>query len=630
MRLKITLSAVFMLFLSFIFAQKKDDKVISYDKVDAYVKKIPLYKTFQIDTLAAYLSAGASRPRDKARAIYDWVSSNITYDYTLLDSLNSPFASVDMIRTQSPENVLLSRKAVCQGYADLYKALADRVGLRAEVVSGAVKDGSGEVPRIGHAWNVVKIATEWELIDATWGANADGVINEKYFFTIPEDMIVDHLPFDPMWQLTINPLPLSVFKSSDDKTVKKLFNKSPKNDFVYKDTILRYFRLDTLMRLYKSSDRMLRFNADNEYVTFEVGKANYFRYIQLSDKMNQRIANAIENRNIDMDSTRFETKIAAKWSYYQKALDCYKQIKDDVFQEKVKKGIYTSRQIEGLKNHDRGYYFASVFYSKQDADSKSENGLSELERYVDYSFKYFKSSITAFDTLVETKFKDYNHNALFHQVYTKKELLMKNILFAGDLMDSGEYVTKNKKKVQRILNAQQQCYKDAFPLVPRLEKLDTSYHLKQSFVLLKFGADLLALSFESSTEFWGNQDSKNMDLEKTQKQEKIYYKINDKIIAMKKELAEETAIENKELYYKNIETIEMSNSFSIAAASLYRCKLDPSLTQEQFKLLVANAELYTDAAEKIFKKQKGQREIFYTTNKQFIENARKIIQLLKK
>jgi hypothetical protein len=573
---------------------------------------------------------GASRPRDKARAIYDWVSSNISYDTNLLDSLNSPWASVDVIRTQSPENVLLSRRAVCQGFAELYKALADRIGLRAEIVSGTVKDGNGEVPRIGHAWNVVKIATAWNLIDVTWGINNNGVIDEKYFFTLPEDMIVDHLPFDPMWQLTANPLPLSVFKSSDNKTVKKLFNKSPKNDFVYKDTILRYFRFDTLVRLYKSSDRMLRFNADNEYVTFEVGKANYFRFIQLSDKINQRLENAIDNNNIDIDSTRFEAKIAAKWSYYQKALDCYKQIKDDFFQKNMKKGVYTPRQIEGLKKHDRAYYYTTVFYSKKNVDDKSENGLRTLEKYVDYSFSNFKSALISFDTLAETKFKEYNHSALFYQISCKKAMITKNILYAAEFIDAEEYNLQNKKNIQRILNTCQQDYKDAFPLISKLDKLDTSYPFKSDFVKLKFALDITTLRFECTNDFWDNQKNKDLNLEKIQKQEKIYYSLNDKIIALKKGIKEEPIIENKEDYYKSIESSEMTNDFSIAITSLYRCQLDAKLTPEQIKLLVANAELYLDAGEKIFKKEKGQREHFYAGNKLFIENARKTISLLKR
>ncbi len=630
MRLKITLSAVFMLFFSFIFAQKKDDKVISYDKVDAYVKKIPYYKTFQIDTLALYLSAGASRPRDKARAIYDWVSSNITYDYALLDSLNSPWASMDVIRSQSPENVLLSRRAICQGYADLYKALADKMGLRAEVVSGAVKDGNGEVPRFGHAWNVVKIATEWELIDATWGANSDGTINEKYFFALPEDMIVNHLPFDPMWQLTVNPLPLSVFKSSDDKTVKKLFNKSPKNDFVYKDTILRYFRLDTLMRLYKSSDRMLRFNAGNEYVTFEVGKANYFRFIQLSDKMSTKLENAIENSNIDTDSTRFESKIAAKWSYYQKALDCYRKIKDDVFQKEAQKGAYTTRQIEGLKKYDRAYYFASVFYAKNEINSKSENGLREQERYLEYSFDNFKAAIISFDTLAETKFKVYNYNAFFHQINCKKAFIGKNVLYVGEFIDSDEYVLKNKKSLQKTLSGMEYHYKNAIPLVSRFEKLDTSYHFKTDFIKIRLIMDIFALNLECTTEFWGNQKDKEPDLATILKREKIYYGLNEKIIALKKSFEENNVIENKKDFYKITEVMEITNNFSIAIVSLYRCDLEKTLTPEQVQLLVRTAEHYLDEGEKIFKKQKGQREVFYTGNKQFIDGARKVIKVLKK
>jgi hypothetical protein len=629
MRLKITFTAFFSLFSFFLFAQKKEEKVFNYDKVDAYVKTIPISKTLLIDSLAAYLSMGANKPRDKARAIYDWVSSNIVYDYALVDSLNSPWASEEAIRMQNPEVILLTRKAVCQGYAELFKALADKIGLRAEIVVGATKDENGVVPRFGHAWNVVKIAAEWELIDATWGANKDGIINEKYFFTAPEDLIVDHLPFDPMWQLTANPLPLLTFQSSDDKTVKKLFTKSPKNEFVYKDTISRYFRLDTLMRLFKSSDRMLRFNSGDEYVTFEVGKANYYRFIQMTDRLNSKLGDAIANKNVEMDSSRFEGKLAAKWSYYQKALNCYAQIKDDIFQEKVKKGLFTSRQIDGLQKFDRGIYYVSVFNSKKETSAKTENGLNELEKYVDYSFKNLRSAINAFDTLAETKFRSKTEVALFYQVHDKAELVTENIVYLSDFVEDDDYTMKNKKKIRRLLSSCEQNYKDAFSLVARLEKLDTSSHFKEQFVQLRFLIDFITLQYDAKIEYLENMQQKEYELESLDKKEKFYNQINDRILALKKEIEKDIFAKQKGQFFQNIRAIEMMNNFSIAGNTLARCQMDTKLTAAQIKLYIANAEHYLDEAEKIFKSEKGQKENFYTTNKAFIASCRATITELK-
>ena len=79
------------------------------------------------------------------------------------------------------EDTIFSGKAVCQGYADTYKAIANRAGLECVLVSGHGK-GYGYTPLKkgerppppkpdGHAWNAVRIdGGEWKLLDACWGA----------------------------------------------------------------------------------------------------------------------------------------------------------------------------------------------------------------------------------------------------------------------------------------------------------------------------------------------------------------------------------------------------------------------------------------------------------------------------
>lgn len=87
------------------------------------------------------------------------------------------------VRHRGVEETIFHGKAVCQGYAEVYQAIATRAGLRCVVVSGHGK-GYGYVPlaagqpppprnATGHAWNAVCIdGGEWKLIDACWGAGA--------------------------------------------------------------------------------------------------------------------------------------------------------------------------------------------------------------------------------------------------------------------------------------------------------------------------------------------------------------------------------------------------------------------------------------------------------------------------
>ncbi|KAH6607762.1 kyphoscoliosis peptidase [Trichoderma cornu-damae] len=110
---------------------------------------------------------------DKARAIFTWFHHNIAYDTKAFFSGN--------IKGQTPEETILYGAAVCQGYAETYKAIANRAGLECVVVGGHGK-GYGYVPLkrgerpppanpTGHAWNAVRVdGGVWRLLDACWGA----------------------------------------------------------------------------------------------------------------------------------------------------------------------------------------------------------------------------------------------------------------------------------------------------------------------------------------------------------------------------------------------------------------------------------------------------------------------------
>ncbi|PHH85277.1 hypothetical protein CDD83_660 [Cordyceps sp. RAO-2017] len=124
-----------------------------------------------------YLARGLCDPfpsyTDKARAIFTWFHHNIYYDTVAFFGNN--------VRSMTVEETIFSGKAVCQGYAETYKAIANRAGLDCIVVVGhgkgfghvALKKGERPPPPKpdGHAWNAVRIdGGGWKLIDACWGA----------------------------------------------------------------------------------------------------------------------------------------------------------------------------------------------------------------------------------------------------------------------------------------------------------------------------------------------------------------------------------------------------------------------------------------------------------------------------
>ena len=164
------------------------------------------------------------------------------------------------------------KKAVCQGYSELFKAFCDLSNIPCFVVSGYSK-GYGyskktEITTSDHAWNTVFVDNKWHLLDATWGA---GYLNDKmkyvakfsedYFLTNPENFILKHLPSDPMWQLLSCPISITDYKKDNEAIISKTKNCSVK--FHYTDTITDYLKLTPLQQQLKSAERAFRFNPNN-------------------------------------------------------------------------------------------------------------------------------------------------------------------------------------------------------------------------------------------------------------------------------------------------------------------------------------------------------------------------------
>ena len=170
--------------------------------IDKHARNCPALAETDIITLANYLQEKADNDLEKARAIYVWLTENVRYDD---DGYNSGNYS-----NSSAEAVLENRLSVCAGYANLYEALGKEMGLNIKKVSGYAK-GYGyskgdSFDDTDHAWNIIGIAGDWKVFDATWGAGSGKNINGKlvsekefdgYWFNVdPYEAIFTHMPED--------------------------------------------------------------------------------------------------------------------------------------------------------------------------------------------------------------------------------------------------------------------------------------------------------------------------------------------------------------------------------------------------------------------------------------------------
>lgn len=176
-----------------------------YTTVDTHALTAPDSSASSIASLSSYLTQDARSDREKARAIYRWITENIAYDISLFGE------------APDPQLVLRQRRAVCAGYASLFAALAEALGLTAVIVHGEAKGmgPKGAMTSDGlltHDWNALKLDGAWHLLDCTWGA---GRLDERlrfvprftdhYFLTPPELFSYDHFPKEARWQLLAAP-----------------------------------------------------------------------------------------------------------------------------------------------------------------------------------------------------------------------------------------------------------------------------------------------------------------------------------------------------------------------------------------------------------------------------------------
>jgi hypothetical protein len=105
------------------------------------------------------LTKGIDNDYEKAKVIYNWVTTNIYYDLT------SPRYESNF----KAKNVFEDKYAVCAGYANLLASLMNIAGIPCIVVGGATNyDKNGINYDNPHSWNEAYIDERWVIMDSTW------------------------------------------------------------------------------------------------------------------------------------------------------------------------------------------------------------------------------------------------------------------------------------------------------------------------------------------------------------------------------------------------------------------------------------------------------------------------------
>jgi len=188
-----------------------------------FIFSVPAPAQQSPSALAKDLTASCKSEREKVKAIFKWITDNISYRtfdrqkrYT--QTYRNPPAEpedtgdIKPLNERVAEMVLKRKAAACDGYSRLFTTLCDHAGIRNELIIGYAKnsiDRPGSRFGVNHYWNAVYFDSAWHLLDVTW---ASGYLNwqgdefirrydDHYFLTPPEEFVRDHYPDDLQWTL---------------------------------------------------------------------------------------------------------------------------------------------------------------------------------------------------------------------------------------------------------------------------------------------------------------------------------------------------------------------------------------------------------------------------------------------
>ena len=211
-------SLCLFLFLSLqCFAQKRNT---DFKVVDDYVKSLGSLDTLNVGTISYIVTKKFSDNQDKARAIFDWIAYNISFDIK-----NSKKNGNE--KTNS-DDVLKLRKANAAGYAALYQDMCSVVKIRCLTVDGYIKNNSEQInekpDEFNHTWVVVQLgqsSESWFYVDPTMGSGYTDdkmtvftkAYNDAYFFADKIIFNFQHYPNNTAWLLGPAPKNMSTFLS---------------------------------------------------------------------------------------------------------------------------------------------------------------------------------------------------------------------------------------------------------------------------------------------------------------------------------------------------------------------------------------------------------------------------------
>lgn len=231
------------------------------------VKKFPESVQHSTLSVSKQIQKKFNNPKNQLKAAFFWTSNSIDYATEQVRK-NLEYSSKEHLISIS----MKSKRAVCQGFSEVFNEICHQLGFEAYVVSGYTSQENSIFSNTGHAWNAIKINNEWYLFDPTWAAghylirnsrtnnkssNYIKTFSAEYYKIPPEEFIKTHMPFDPLWQLSNQVI---TYKQFDQKRFK---NKSSRR-IDFNEIINRLPYISETQRFRNKLDRILTMGKGNQ------------------------------------------------------------------------------------------------------------------------------------------------------------------------------------------------------------------------------------------------------------------------------------------------------------------------------------------------------------------------------
>ncbi len=170
-------------------------------------------------------------------AIHDYMVSNITYDSSIQDHFNA-------------YDALINGRAICSGYAEVFKTFMDLMGVENMAVSGTADD-------VNHMWNLIKL-DKWYHVDVTWddpvGATSSNI--KHTYFNIDDKAISSN----HVWNTSDYPAADgSTYSYVSMRKLKTLNSQEELNAYI--SEVIKNRTTDCEVLVYGTSDLKAAFNA---------------------------------------------------------------------------------------------------------------------------------------------------------------------------------------------------------------------------------------------------------------------------------------------------------------------------------------------------------------------------------